>query len=63
SSAAQDACKLVQSYYVTDALTSIFLRKASIGSPAILLDFAITSISSIAVLLIGIILFKKYLKT
>ncbi|MEM3826962.1 MAG: ABC transporter permease [Nitrososphaeria archaeon] len=63
SSAAQDACKFVPSYYVTDALTSIFLRKASIGSPAILLDFAITTISSIAVLAVGIILFKKYLKT
>lgn len=63
SSIAQAACKFVPSYYVTDALTSIFLRETNIDSPAILLDFAVITISSTVILAMGIILFKKYLKT
>ncbi|MCX8188676.1 MAG: ABC transporter permease [Nitrososphaeria archaeon] len=63
SSNIQLIAKLVPSYYVTDALTSIFLRGANIDSPTILLDFTAVAMSSIAVLVIGVILFKKYLRT
>jgi len=62
SSAAQVAGKFVPSYYVTDALTSLFLRGAAITSPAILLGIAILSVSCIAILAIGIILYGKYYK-
>jgi ABC-2 type transport system permease protein len=62
SSAAQVAGKFVPSYYVTDALTSLFLRGAAITSPAVLLDMAILSVSCIAILAIGIILYGKYYK-
>lgn len=60
SATAQSAGKFVPSYYVTDALTSLFLRGAPISSPTILLDITAVSVVSIGVLLAGILLFKKY---
>lgn len=62
SSGAQIAGKFVPSYYVTDALTSLFLRGASITSMTILLDTAIISVFCIAILAIGIILYEKYFR-
>ena len=63
SPSAQTAGKLVPSYYVTDALTSLFLRGAPISSPTILLDLAAVSLYSLIVLLLGIVLFGRYGKT
>jgi ABC-type multidrug transport system permease subunit len=60
SSSAQSVGRFVPSYYVTDALTSIFLRGAPIESPTVLLDIAVTIGCSIVVLTTGIALFKKY---
>jgi len=62
SSAAQIAGKFVPSYYVTNALTSLFLRGATITSPTILIDITTVSVSCIAILAIGIILYGKYYK-
>jgi hypothetical protein len=62
SSGAQVAGKFVPSYYVTNALTSLFLRDAAINSPAILLDFAIVSVSCVAILAVGVALYAKYYK-
>jgi ABC-2 type transport system permease protein len=62
SSGAQIAGKFVPSYYVTDALTSLFLRGAAITSPTVLLDMAAVSVSCIAILAVGIILYGKYFK-
>lgn len=62
SSAAQIAGKFVPSYYVTDALTSLFLRGATITSPVVLLDLAVVSISCVAILAVGILLYGKYYK-
>jgi len=62
SSAAQLAGKFVPSYYVTDALTSLFLRGAIITSPAVLMDMTIVSVSCVVILAIGIILYGKYYK-
>ena len=62
SSAAQIAGKFVPSYYVTDALTSLFLRGAAVTSPVVLLDFVAVSISCAAILAIGILLYGKYYK-
>jgi ABC-2 type transport system permease protein len=62
SSAAQVAGKFVPSYYVTDALTSLFLRGAAITSPAVLLDATAVSVSCVAILAVGIILYGKYYK-
>jgi len=47
------------SYYVTDALTSIF-NGDSLLSANILIDFAFVSIVSIVIVIIGIQLFKKF---
>jgi len=60
SPSAQAAGKFVPSYYVTDALTSLFLRGAPVSSPMILLDLAVVTVCSVAALLIGILLFRKY---
>jgi ABC-2 type transport system permease protein len=60
SSAAQIAGKFVPSYYVTDALTSLFLRGAAITSPTILFDTAAVSVSCVAILILGIILYAKH---
>ncbi|MEM2815920.1 MAG: ABC transporter permease [Candidatus Bathyarchaeia archaeon] len=62
SSTAQIAGKFVPSYYVTDALTSLFLREAPITSSTIIMDATVISISCIAILSIGILLHAKYYK-
>ena len=62
SGAAQVAGKIVPSYYVTDALTSLFLRGAAITSTAVLVDTAAVSASCTAILAVGIILYGKYYK-
>lgn len=59
----KEAGKFVPSYYVTDALTSLFLRGAPVTSPTILLDIVVVSIYSIVVLAAGILLYGKYGKT
>ncbi|MCW4024869.1 MAG: ABC transporter permease [Candidatus Bathyarchaeota archaeon] len=62
SGAAQEAGKVVPSYYVTDALTSLFLRGASITSATVLLDFGVVVVSCVAILAVGIVLYGKYFK-
>lgn len=62
SGAAQVAGKAVPSYYVTDALTSVFLRGASLASVTVLLDFAVVCASCIGILAVGIVLYAKYYK-
>lgn len=62
SGGAQIAGKFIPSYYVTDALTSVFLRGAGIASASILIDFAVVAASCIGVLAVGIILYAKYYK-
>jgi ABC-type multidrug transport system permease subunit len=63
STTAQSIGKFVPSYYVTDALTSLFLRGAPVSSPTILFDLTVVSAVSVATLLVGILLFRKYGKT
>jgi ABC-2 type transport system permease protein len=60
SSSAQSISKFVPSYYVTDALTSLFLRGAPLGASTVLFDVAVTTACSMAVLMIGVVLFKEY---
>ena len=62
SSGAQIAGKFVPSYYVTDALTSLFLRGAAITSPTIMFDFAIVVVFCITILAAGILLYAKRFK-
>jgi len=62
SGPAQTVGKLVPSYYVTDALTSLFLRGAAITSTTILISFAVIAASCIGILAVGIVLYAKYYK-
>jgi ABC-2 type transport system permease protein len=62
SSSAQIVSKFVPSYYVTDALTSLFLRGAAITSPTILLDAVAVFVFCACILTAGIILYAKYYK-
>ena len=62
SGVAQTAGRIVPSYYVTDALTSLFLRGAAFTSSAVLLDTVVISGSCIAILAVGIVLYGKYYK-
>ena len=52
--------RFLPAYYVTDVLTSLFLRGAPITSSNILMDFSILITISIILLILGIIIFKKY---
>lgn len=54
------ASKFVPSFYVTDALTSLFLRGVPLSSISVLFDFCVVSICSLVLLLIGILLFRKF---
>jgi len=51
--------RVIPSYYATDAISSIF-NGDSLLTNNILIDFAFVSIVSIAIIIIGIQLFKKY---
>jgi ABC-2 type transport system permease protein len=62
SSGAQVAGKFVPSFYVTNALTSLFLRGAAVTSLTVLLDLATISVSCLAILIVGIWLYAKYYK-
>ena len=62
SGGAQIVGKFIPSYYVTDALTSLFLRGAPLASTTILLDLAVVSVSCIGILIAGIVLYAKYYK-
>jgi ABC-2 type transport system permease protein len=52
--------RLVPSWYVTDALTSIFLRGAPPTSQSILLHLATTIGYSVVILIVGMIAFRRY---
>lgn len=60
SSSAQSAGRFVPSFYVTDALTSLFTRGAAVTSTTVLSDLAIVGSSSVIVLLVGIALFRRF---
>jgi len=60
SASAQSVSRFVPSYYVTDALTSLFLRGAPSASSTVMLDLAVTVVVSVGALIVGVVLFKKY---
>jgi ABC-2 type transport system permease protein len=62
SSGAQIAGKFVPGYYVTDALTSLFLRGAAITRMTVLLDTAVVAVFCVAILAIGIAVYGKYFR-
>ncbi len=63
SSAAQQAGRFVPAYYVTDALTSLWTRGASVTSPTVLTDLAVVSAASVVILIIGVQVFRRGAKS
>jgi ABC-2 type transport system permease protein len=57
--ASQSIAQFVPSYYVSDALASLFLRGATIVSPAIWMDLGILCVYCAIVVIIGILMFNK----
>ena len=56
----QAASRVVPSWWVTDALTSMFLRGASPTSAAVLQNLGVVSVWSIASLLLGIVVYDRF---
>ncbi|MGY5879496.1 MAG: ABC transporter permease [Candidatus Thorarchaeota archaeon] len=52
--------QFMPSKYITDALTTLFLRGAPVTSTIIWFDFAVVSILGIALILVGIALFERF---
>jgi ABC-2 type transport system permease protein len=52
--------KFIPSRYVTDALTTLFLRGAPITTPIIWTNLAIVSVVGLLLIVVGIVLFKRF---
>ncbi len=52
--------RFMPAYYVTDALTSLFLRGVSASNAVVLADLGWVSVASVLVLVVGILLFRKF---
>ena len=52
--------RFMPSKYVTDALTTLFLRGAPITTPVIWINFAMVSVVGILLVAVGIVLFERY---
>jgi ABC-2 type transport system permease protein len=52
--------KFMPSRYITDALTTLFLRGAPVTSTIIWVDFAVVSVIGVVLIIVGITLFEKF---
>jgi ABC-2 type transport system permease protein len=52
--------KFIPSKYVTDAITTLFLRGAPLSTPVIWIDLAIVAVVGFLLVAVGIILFERY---
>ena len=52
--------RFVPSYYVTDALTSLFLRGAPLSSPVILTDLLVVAGVGVVTMVVGIVVFHRF---
>ena len=59
SSTAQEAGRFLPAYYVTDALTSLWTRGASVTSPAVVTDLTAVAVSSLVILTVGVLVFRR----
>ncbi len=60
SAMASTVGSFLPAYYVTDALTNLFLRGVPASNAVILTDLAMVSLASVIILGIGILLFRKF---
>jgi ABC-type multidrug transport system permease subunit len=54
------AGRFVPAYYVTDALTNLFLRGVPASNAVVLGDLGMVSLASVLVLAVGIVLFRRF---
>ncbi len=52
--------KFLPAYYVTDSLTTLFARGAPVSSPTVLANLLVVLVYSIAVLLVGVLLYRRF---
>ena len=52
--------RLVPSWYLTHALTSIFIRGASISSPAVISDIGTLAAVSILLVVLGVLIYRRF---
>ncbi|MFA5869482.1 MAG: ABC transporter permease, partial [Candidatus Bathyarchaeia archaeon] len=58
--APESISRLVPTWYVTDALTSIFLRGAPVTSPTIVNDLLSVAIASIGIVVVGMLAYRRF---
>lgn len=58
--ASREIARFVPSYYVTDALTSLFLRGAPLSSPVIMMDLLVVAAVGVGVVAMGIAVFQRF---
>ena len=56
----QEMARFVPSFYVTDALTSLFLRGAPLSSPVIMNDLLVVAVVGVATVAVGIAVFQRF---
>ena len=56
----EEVGRFVPSYYVTDALTTVFLRGAPINSASVLMDLSVVGVVSAVILFGGVILYQRF---
>ena len=61
--ASEAISRLVPTWYVTDALTSIFLRGALVTSPTIVNDLLTITGASAAIIVVGVLTFRRFGKS
>ncbi|MFX1603457.1 MAG: ABC transporter permease, partial [Promethearchaeota archaeon] len=57
---AEAIARIMPSNYVTEALTTLFLRGAPVTTLSVWMDLALVSVIGVAVFLIGVLLFRRY---
>jgi ABC-2 type transport system permease protein len=58
--APRELSSLVPTWYVSDALSSLFLRGASVYSPQVVTDITVVGVYAAVVIAIGVVLYNRY---
>jgi ABC-2 type transport system permease protein len=56
----REVARFVPSYYVTDALTSLFLRGAPLSSPVVMMDLLVVAAFGVVTVVVGIAVFQRF---
>jgi ABC-2 type transport system permease protein len=56
----REVARFVPSYYVTDALTSLFLRGAPLSSPVVMTDLLVVAAFGVVTAVVGVAVFQRF---